>query len=263
MDETLKRLALMAHLFLFCCLLSVPAHATDAAGSSDSSNHSVLVELFTSEGCSSCPPADALLREINGMKTRAGQLIVGISEHVTYWNGLGWSDPYSSEIYTARQNAYGGRFRLDSVYTPQMVINGDGQIVGSDRRALERALQDEDGRSQIPLHILSTKIANGVLNLTFAADGTKVHEGTDIIAVLADDVDRSTVLRGENSGQTLAHVAVARSLARVATVHGPTEKTVRLPLPGSVFVGERGHYIILFAQTAGLGQVIGIDSKPI
>ena len=263
MDKTLKRLALMAHLFLFCGLLSVPAHATDVAGASDSSNPSVLVELFTSEGCSSCPPADALLREINGLKTRAGQLIVGISEHVTYWNGLGWSDPYSSEIYTARQNAYGGRFRLDSVYTPQMVINGTEQIVGSDRRALEQALPDEDGRSQIPLRILLAKIANGVLNLTFAADGTKVREGTDIIAVLADDVDHSTVLRGENSGQTLAHVAVARSLARVATVHGPTEKTVQLPLPGSVFVGEGGHHIILFAQTAGLGPVLGIDSKPI
>ena len=101
----------------------------------------VLVELFTSEGCSSCPPADALLRQVNGTQTAAGQLIVGISEHVTYWNSLGWSDPFSSSLYTERQNAYGERFHLDGVYTPQMVINGTEQIVGSDRAAFARAIQ--------------------------------------------------------------------------------------------------------------------------
>lgn len=80
----------------------------------------VLVELFTSEGCSSGPWADALLRKIEGKHTDSGQLIVGISEHVTYWNQLGWSDPLSDQAYTERQNAYGTRFRLDSVFTPQM-----------------------------------------------------------------------------------------------------------------------------------------------
>lgn len=102
----------------------------------------VLVELFTSEGCSSCPPADALLRQVNGMRTQAGQLIVGVSEHVTYWNNLGWADPFSSAVYTNRQNGYGERFRLDSVYTPQMVVNGAKQFVGSDRGQLQAALED-------------------------------------------------------------------------------------------------------------------------
>ena len=115
----------------------------------------VLVELFTSEGCSSCPPADALLRQVNGTRTSEDQLVVGISEHVTYWNGHGWSDPFSSLAYTERQNDYSEKFHLEGVYTPQMVINGAEQIVGSDRAALLRAVQAEAAQHpRVSLRIL-------------------------------------------------------------------------------------------------------------
>src|ERR1700722_14677783 len=128
-----------------------------AAPSAMKAQRTVLVELFTSEGCSSCPPADALLRQVNGTQTSEGQLIVGISEHVTYWNSLGWSDPFSSSTYTDRQNAYGARFGLDSVYTPQMVVNGTEQFVGSDRSSLANAIRKEQNRtSPVDLHILSS-----------------------------------------------------------------------------------------------------------
>lgn len=98
------------------------AMSTQPCTHSDSNNaqpgyRAVLVELFTSEGCSSCPSADALLQQVNGRYSGSGQLIAGVSEHVTYWNSLGWSDPFSSPIYTERQNAHGQRFRLVSVYT--------------------------------------------------------------------------------------------------------------------------------------------------
>ncbi len=260
----LNRLAPLAIFPLLCGPLPLPAQTVHPAGSgSSSSNPAVLVELFTSEGCSSCPPADALLRQINGTRTGSGQLIVGISEHVTYWNNLGWSDPYSADTYTARQNAYSDRFRLGGVYTPQMVINGAEQIIGSDKNSLERALAQESSRPQIPLHILSANIAGSVLNVTFTAGSNTSHEAAEIMAVLADDVDRSSVFRGENSGRTLAHVAVARSLARIATVHGATEKTVQLPLPASFDTGKGSHHLILFAQSASLGPVLGTDSKPI
>src|SRR5271170_5665891 len=112
----------------------------------------VLIELFTSEGCSDCPPADDLLQQVSGHKTAEGQLIVGISEHVSYWNGLGWKDPFSSDLYTGRQNDYSSHFGLGSVYTPQMVVNGREQFVGSDRRALQAALATESQRRQITLH---------------------------------------------------------------------------------------------------------------
>ena len=132
----------------------------------------MLVELFTSEGCSSCPPADALLKQVNETKTSNGQLIVGVSEHVTYWNGLGWKDPYSLPASTDRQNAYAEHFRLEGVYTPQMVINGSEQIVGSDRAALARALQKEGEQpTPISLHILATMVAGENVTVDYAASG--------------------------------------------------------------------------------------------
>jgi hypothetical protein len=224
----------------------------------------VLVELFTSEGCSSCPAADALLRRIDGTKITGGSLIVGISEHVTYWNHLGWSDPYSSETYTERQNAYGERFHLDSVYTPQMVINGSEQIVGSNESALADALEKESRSPQISLRISSTSVSRNMLTINFSAHGIEPGHGIEIMAVLADNVDRSSVLRGENSGRVLAHVAVARLMRRVATLRGDAEKTVQVPLPaGFAATPGAGHHLVLFAQGEGMARVLGTDTKPL
>jgi hypothetical protein len=133
----------------------------------------VLIELFTSEGCSDCPPADELLRQVSGRQTEDGQLIVGISEHVTYWNSLGWRDPFSADQYTERQNAYGAHFGLDSVYTPQMVVNGRERFVGSDRRALVAALASESQRKQIELHVTSAQITEK--NITFSYSAKAAH----------------------------------------------------------------------------------------
>jgi hypothetical protein len=223
----------------------------------------VLVELFTSEGCSSCPPADALLRQVNGSQTSAVQLVVGISEHVTYWDSLGWSDPFSSSLYTERQNAYSERFHLEGVYTPQMVINGAEQIVGSDRAALLHAVQQEaEEHPRIALRILSLGVAGTTLTVNFSTSGDLPARGADLIAVLTDDADRSSVLHGENSGRNLVHVAVARSISRVARVQAAGERTVQIQIPPS-FQAAQGHHLILFAQTPGNGRVLGIDTKPL
>lgn len=223
----------------------------------------VLVELFTSEGCSSCPPADALLKLVNGSRTNAGALIVGISEHVTYWNQLGWSDPYSSSEYTERQNAYSRRFQLDGPYTPQMVINGAEQIVGSDRAALAQAVEkEEEQKPRMSLRILSLSVAGDKVTVKFSAAGDVPAKGVDLIAVLADDSAKSNVLHGENSGRLLAHVAVARSLSRVGKVQAAGERTVQIQIPSS-FQASQGHHLILFAQTPGNGRVLGTDTKPL
>jgi hypothetical protein len=223
----------------------------------------VLVELFTSEGCSSCPPADALLKLVNGSQTNGGQLVVGISEHVTYWNSLGWADPYSSPAYTERQNAYSERFHLEGAYTPQMVINGAEQIVGSDRAALLHAVEKEDAESpRMSVRIVSLSVAGNTLTVNLATSGDVPKQGADLMAVLADDSDRSNVLRGENSGRLLAHVAVARSITRVARLKMAGDLTVQIPIPAS-FPATQGHHLILFAQTPGYGRVLGTDIKPL
>ena len=223
----------------------------------------ILVELFTSEGCSSCPPADTLLRQVSGTRSESGPLIIGISEHVTYWNSLGWKDPFSADVYTARQTAYSTRFNLDGIYTPQMVVNGAEELNGSDRGALMRAVQHQSQQlGPITLRILSTHANGSTLSADFIADGALPAGGADIIAVLADDADSSSVLRGENSGHTLAHVAVARSLQRVSTLSAGNHQTVQLVIPAS-FQGAQGHHLILFVQAPGYGRVLGVDTAPI
>jgi len=232
-------------------------------GTSAIAQKAVLVELFTSEGCSSCPPADALLRQVNGTHTNGGLLIVGISEHVTYWNSLGWQDPFSSSLYTERQNTYGERFHLDGVYTPQMVINGAEQIVGSDRAGLARAVKiEEEQQSQFSLRIISLNVTQGMLTVHFAASGNLPPRGADLFAVLADDADRSNVLRGENSGRDLVHVSVARSISRVAKLQTTGERTAQIPIPASI-QNTQAHHLILFAQIPGNGRVLGTDTKPL
>ena len=224
----------------------------------------VLVELFTSEGCSDCPPADELLRQVNGRKTAGGQLIVGISEHVSYWNGLGWKDPFSNELYTSRQKDYGTHFGLESVYTPQMVVNGREQFVGSDGRALQAALVTESQRKQISLRIDSAQIKDDNVTFTYTASDLPPKSTLQLVAVLVDDMDQSSVLRGENSGRKLTHVAVARGFAPLGALRDVEQHSTTLPLPPS-FLANPGaeHHLVLFAQQASGAPVVGIDTKPI
>jgi hypothetical protein len=181
---------------------------------------------------------------------------------VTYWNQLGWSDPFSSYSYTERQNVYGQRFHLDSVYTPQMVINGEEQIVGSDRAGLLRALREEQKPQPISVHINAVSVHDRSLMLEFSITGNISSGGADLFAAVTDDSTKSSVTRGENSGHTLSHVSVARSITRIAKVSSQTEQTVQIPLPSPSALSEnQGRHLILFAQAHGLGRVLGVDTK--
>jgi hypothetical protein len=197
------------------------------------------------------------LRQINLKQTNAGQLIVGISEHVTYWNNLGWKDPYSSELFTDRQSVYASRLSAEGSYTPQMVLNGRDQFVGSDGAALERALRDDARREHFDLRILSSIPTPAGMDVRFAFTGNPARP-LDIITVLTDDADRSNVLRGENGGRLLQHVSVARSLARVAVVRGDAEESIHLSLPDGFQLGNGSvHHVILFAQELHQGAIVG------
>jgi hypothetical protein len=222
-----------------------------------------VVELFTSEGCSSCPPADALLREINLKQTSAGQLIIGISEHVTYWNDLGWKDPFSSPVFTERQSIYATRLSPEGSYTPQMVLNGREQFVGSDVGALESALRDDARHDHLGMEILSSAPSSAGLDVKFSLTGN-LRRPLDIVAVLTDDADRSNVQRGENSGRALQHVSVARLLTRVTTVKGAGEESVHMAFPGGFQLGGGSrHHLILFAQEQHQGAIVAAATTPL
>ena len=248
-------------------VLPLAAAAAQTPATTPARLRPVLVELFTSEGCSSCPPADALLREVNGTHTAAGQFVVGISEHVTYWNNLGWADPFSSTVYTERQSAYSRSLNLDSDYTPQMVVNGRRQFVGSDRAQLQRALRTEQEEpAQVDVRILSASVSGNVLKLSYSAtavgaSGTAQGKssGAGLVAMITEDHVQSQVPRGENSGRTLTHVAVARSFTQLGSLSGPAVREVQVPLPAGLRSAVP-HHVILFAQQGVAGPVFGADS---
>ena len=253
----LRPMLVCSLLFSAIAIGLLPYSATGQTPGHERPGSAVIVELFTSEGCSDCPPADAVLSQIDLKQTRAGQLIVGISEHVTYWNNLGWTDPFSAPEFTERQDVYASRMSPEGPYTPQMVVNGREQFVGSDIGALQRALGDEARRSHPDLSILSTTPSSLGLDVTFSIEG-EISRPLDIVAVLTDDADQSKVLRGENGGRLLQHVSVARSLVRVATVSSAAQMSVHIAFPDGFHLDSgSGHHLILFAQERRQGAIEG------
>lgn len=254
------RSAIPLCVFLFAA--SLVSSAAQAGNLADAPPSVAVLELFTSEGCSSCPPADALLRQINLKHTSAGQLIVGISEHVNYWDDLGWKDPFSLPTLTDRQRVYAARLSPDGSYTPQMVLNGRTQFVGSDRRALEQALHGDARKEHLKLRIISSALRAEGIDLQFALD-RQPSKPLDIVAVVVDDTDQSSILRGENRGKELQHVFVARTLDRLATVHDGSAHLVHIPLPPAFArVNGSGHHLILFAQEQQQGGILAATTAP-
>jgi hypothetical protein len=167
----------------------------------------VLVELFTSEGCSDCPPADALLANLDSTQPIAGVQAIVLSEHVTYWNHQGWSDPFSLDAMTERQEDYVHRFGLDSSYTPQMVVDGTEQFVGSNAHALMAAIKKE---ANLPTQSLAIEGAHWYQGAAQFSIHANAPASAKLVAVLAADATHQEVSGGENSGRTLHHTAVVR-----------------------------------------------------
>ena len=223
----------------------------------------VLVELFTSEGCSSCPPADELLRKINGQRTADGSLVIGISEHVSYWDRLGWKDPFSSDLYTERQNEYSAKFHLDGPYTPQMVVNGREELVGSNSRSLIAALAQEGKQATVQLQITSVQQNQGKLSFSYTATKSLPDRALRVMAAIVDDSAGSHVRRGENAGRALQHVFVVRTLADIGTLRSDEPHQATLTLPSSLPESSPSRHLVVFAQEQGLGAVLGAVESPL
>ena len=223
----------------------------------------VLVELFTSEGCSSCPPADRFLEKLDRQPVQGAEMIV-LSEHVDYWNHLGWRDPYSASFYSQRQSAYANRFGLDSVYTPQIVVDGTNEFVGSNSGLADKAFQEALGVPKLPVGLssisagasntLHAHLETGTLDASFGSREAEVY-----VAVALNRAE-SQVSAGENAGHRLAHVSVVKSLTMVGALkQGQVlSQDVQLKLgPGS---DARGLRLIAFVQEPRQGRVLGAAS---
>ena len=212
----------------------------------------VLVELFTSEGCSSCPPADALLEKLDRGQPLPGTQIVVLSEHVDYWNHIGWADPYSSHAFSARQEQYARRFRTQGPYTPQMVVDGQSEFVGSDARAAESAIRSASKRQKAEIRI-TEEGGSAVIDVAPLPPGTARKAA--VFAAYAIDSGTQDVARGENRGRRLHHVAIAKELKQIGTVDDRTEFKTKLPV-------ESGARLIVFVQEFGNGPVWGTVMRP-
>lgn len=229
----IRRLALSAAGFV---LAGSATHAARA-------ERPVLIELFTSQGCNSCPPADALLGEL---ARRPG--VLALAFHVDYWNGLGWSDPYSSKLWTARQNDYAQRLGKRSIYTPQLVVDGAEDAVGSSRSTVDALIAAARRRAATGPSIETATDAAGRRVVRLGAG--EAARGTVWLA----GYDRSHITpvgRGENGGRTLTEYQVVRSLVRLGDWTG---SPVQFALPDVEAEGA-----ILFIQPERPGPMLAAE----
>jgi hypothetical protein len=238
---------------------SQPSRNSNAAASPVASQP-VLVELFTSEGCSDCPPADELLGWLDATQPVLGAQAIVLSEHVTYWNHLGWRDPFSLDAIDERQQQYEARFGLSSSYTPQIVVDGAVQFVGNDSAKLSDAVTRAAATPKAKIAVEDAHWADGALSFSVRGDN---NSGATLVAALAQNGTRSEVARGENAGRTLHHVAVVRAIkdfgskatdgrplrlpGAISSGTGKTEGPLRLV----VFLADRktGHVLAIAEQT--------------
>jgi len=246
----------------FLALASLAAGHSGLAADRDGSP-AVLVELFTSQGCSSCPPADRLLAKLAREGRIDGIEVIPLAFHVDYWYYIGWQDPFSSEAWSNRQRAYATAMGLDTIYTPQVFLNGNRQIVGADERQVRRQIrQVAVGRPAIDLELQVIEItADGALRVEVAASVPSGALGNRTLGLLALFQDKlvTPVSRGENARRTLENERVVRELRAVlefpAAKAATAREIVELSLAPEWPVEDLG--LVLFLQDPHSMEVLG------
>jgi hypothetical protein len=224
----------------------------DAAANADetaTSTTPVVVELFTSQGCNACPPADAFLGELVQRPD-----LIALSLHVDYWNYIGWKDPFSSPEATQRQRNYAGSLGLSSVYTPQMVIDGSFDAVGSNRAQVNEAIAAASQRTKIPVTIATSQTGGWLVTIRDA----EVDQPATVWLALYDRQHVTPVRHGENAGKTLTNYNIVRAFRRIGRWDG-----AKLDLPldvGATDLNDRGFAVIV--QTGDAGPVLGAALLP-
>ena len=215
----------------------------------------MLLELFTSEGCDTCPPAEKYLERLLQEQPIAGVEIIAMAEHVDYWNRLGWTDPFSSPLFSDRQKDYASFFKLDSVYTPQIIVNGTRELRAKDGvKAIQEAAKDPTGTIKINIESAVENTVSLTLRIAKLPVLSRGDRAMVIVAVIENDLS-SNVLRGENSGRKLKHMAVVRALRSIG------ESSVKETIFSAVFPLEKNWKrddlsVVAFVQEAESRRVL-------
>lgn len=240
--------------------LGAPALSNSAGGRAP-----VVVELFTSEGCSSCPPADALLSRLEKTQPVEGASVIPLAMHVDYWNYLGWSDPFSAPEFSARQGEYAAAYRKDGVYTPQMIVDGVKEFPGGNTALALESIARAARTPKAEVKITRAAAADGTVRLGVRIEESPGRTKGDVAYVLlaVTETGISTdVRRGENAGRKLSHVGVVRRLTTV----GPLDAK-----PGEAFAAETSVALdknwrrenlraVVFAQERGSRRILAAGS---
>ncbi len=257
MKKTLTRVALLIGL---TGAFGVWTHSKAAAGAAKTP---VLLELFTSEGCSSCPSADRLLQSLDEKQPFAGADLLVLSEHVDYWNNGGWVDPYSSRSFSERQRWYAEQFGLESVYTPQAVVDGQREMVGSNAAAIKNAVESVAQNEKVALTLSNAVRDGNRIKFHLTSADLKSNGAATVYVALADSKVQSNVAGGENGGRSLTHVAVVRVLASVGTVKEGSSfsKDVVIPVPSRL--SANGMRVVAFLQADKSHKIVGAAEEKI
>ena len=263
-------LSLAASAVVFSCLLfsnaalSRGTRGPEAGGAIDPDKSPpatpVLIELFTSEGCSSCPPVDVLLKKLDASQPIPGAQLIVLSEHVTYWDQDGWKDPNSSSSLTERQNSYEDALGEKTPYTPQLIVDGTHVVRAGNPKQLQDTLQKAATTPKVPVRIGDVIVDAGtptVLRAHIETDANFEKHNADVYLAIALDHVESQVLRGENGGRYLIHVAVVQEIIKVGKLPKGQSfaQDVQLKLkPGT---DQKNVRLIALVQESGPGKVLG------
>lgn len=204
-----------------------------------------LVELFTSEGCSSCPPADRLMEKLQ--QENAGKPVYMLAFHVDYWNQLGWKDKFSAAEFTARQRQYADWMKLETIYTPQVVVNGISEYVGSNERSIVKAIDASLERGTDNALTLKGTLNNDRVQVDYTVTGSTKNK--TLYLALVQKKATSHVMAGENEGRQLSHVQIVRELIPVDI----TQKSTTIKLPDAL--ANEGWELIGFVQNKHNGSI--------
>jgi len=254
----------MRHWLIFLVSLGMTALATPTAASDASAARiPILVELFTSEGCSDCPPADAFLQELDQQPVPGAEMIV-LSEHVDYWNHGGWRDPYSSAFFSQRQQVYGSDFALPSVYTPEMVVDGSNQFVGSNQSAASKAFAKALAVKKIDIRLTATATGpDEVLRSHVETAVLPKGQKADVYAAIALNHAESHVSGGENTGRHISHTAVVRNIVKIGSLRENQSFTRDIQLKFPANTDPSNARLVVFIQEPHQGKVLGATMEPL